>query len=170
MQGIGIRVARDSDAGVLEQLLGYAVDFRLQRPTPAPELLADPQIAGYVAGWPRPGDLGVLAIDAGGDPLGGCWLRYRARDRPGYGFVREDIPEITLAVLPRARGDGIGRRLLRCLIARARAAGIATLSLSVERANTTAARLYRSEGWQILIREPDADTMILHLSQPADAH
>jgi hypothetical protein len=101
-----------------------------------------------------------------GLPLGACWLRYRPVSNPGYGYVAADIPELTLAVRRDARGQGIGRALLRAIAAAARAAGLTSLSLSVEHANTIAARLYRSEGWRIVKSEIDADTMLLDLRQP----
>jgi ribosomal protein S18 acetylase RimI-like enzyme len=60
---------------------------------------------------------------------------------PGYGFVRADVPEVTVALMPPYRGQGIGTALLRQLLADAGAAGYPALSLSVQ-AQNPARRLY----------------------------
>jgi ribosomal-protein-alanine N-acetyltransferase len=57
-------------------------------------------------------------------------------------------PEASLssvAVHPDERRHGLGRRLVRDAIARARAAGSAWLTLEVDQANAAAIRLYRQE-------------------------
>ena len=51
-------------------------------------------------------------------------------------------------VAPRARGLGLGRRLLAELEAHARAAGVHTLRLETNRALTEAIALYRASGYQ----------------------
>lgn len=52
-----------------------------------------------------------------------------------------------LAVLPGARGRGVGRRLLEHVEARARALGCCKLTLEVLDRNETALRLYRAFGF-----------------------
>jgi len=160
VSGYALRRADAEDAALLRRLLCYALDFRLDAPEPLDAPLSDPQLAGYIDGWTRDGDLGVVAELHDGRPLGACWLRYRTANSPGFGFVRADVPEITLAVYPRARRCGVGRHLLRALIGDAEQSGIAALSLNVERANTVAARLYVSEGWAVACSDPTSDTMV----------
>lgn len=89
-----------------------------------------PELAHYVWGWPRPGDLGVVA--EADQPIGAAWLRYFTASDPGYGFIDVTIPEVSMGVVKPWRGRGVGRRLLEALIATARDAGIPALSLSVE--------------------------------------
>jgi GNAT superfamily N-acetyltransferase len=124
------------------------------------ELRATPDLARYVVGWPRQGDLGLVATDSGGRPVGAVWLRTFAAGKPGYGYVRADVPELSIAVRTEWRGRGVGRRLMRAEAEQARSRGIPMLSLSVERANP-AARLYRSEGWRVVTSGRDSDTMVL---------
>ena len=114
-------------------------------------------------GWPRPGDLGVVAeIDA---PVGAAWWRYLAAGEPGYGFVDERIPEISIGVVGKARGAGTGSLLLAALIECARERAVPALSLSVEPDNP-AARLYRRLGFVEVGGVGGAVTMVLTLSSP----
>lgn len=126
--------------------------------------MADPALAHYVSGWMRPDDLGVVAVDQAGNLVGAAWLRYLPAADPGYGYVRDDVPELTMGVVSAWRGNGVGRALLREVLAAARAVGVLAVSLSVERANVVAARLYASEGFRTVESFDDADTMLAELS------
>ncbi|MEV6413959.1 hypothetical protein [Kribbella sp. NPDC051718] len=45
------------------------------------QLTAEDHAWRYVDGWPRPGDIGVVAED--GQPIGAAWARLLTADRPG---------------------------------------------------------------------------------------
>jgi len=64
----------------------------------------------------------------------------------GHGFVTEEIPELSIAVIASRRLAGIGRRLLVDLINASDSQGYQALSLSVREANP-ARRLYESVGF-----------------------
>jgi ribosomal protein S18 acetylase RimI-like enzyme len=164
MRPIQIRPVEPVDLPFLVSMLIEAVSFAADRRGDPVVMLRDPRLAGYLEGWPREGDQGLIAIDNNAMPLGACWLRYRSADAPGYGFLAPDVPELTIAVAPQARGNGVGRALLRAIAAEAIAAGLPALSLSVVHANDAARHLYRDEGWRIVMSEADADTMVLDLS------
>jgi GNAT superfamily N-acetyltransferase len=151
-----------ADSPFLAKMLFEAVNWHPQRPRLSIEsVLADPELAHYVADWPRPDDGGVLAI-ADGQPVGAAWWRFFTEADPSYGFVADDIPELSMGVVADWRGRGVGRRLLRAA-KQAAAAHCHRISLSVERANR-ARDLYVSEGFRVLASGPDSDTMIYDLS------
>jgi [ribosomal protein S18]-alanine N-acetyltransferase len=106
---------------------------------------ADVPLERYVAGWGRRGDNGLLAIEQF-QPVGAAWYRLFAADEPGYGFVDEETPELTIAVVPSCRGRGLGEELLSELLDQARGEGYARVSLSVEPDNP-ALRLYEQHGF-----------------------
>jgi hypothetical protein len=71
-------------------------------------ILEMPAIDRYVRGWgTRQGDDGVIALSDLG-PAGAAWLRCFTADAPGYGYVDESTPELTIAVLKPYRNRGIG--------------------------------------------------------------
>jgi GNAT superfamily N-acetyltransferase len=124
---------------------------------------AVPEIWHYVEGWPRNGDFGVVAVDAGGVRLGAAWARYFGDEDRGYGFVRETVPEIGMGIASGHRGRGLGGDLLDALLAAARARGVEGLSLSVEDGNSRARRLYERRRFVVAGREGDSDVMALSL-------
>jgi GNAT superfamily N-acetyltransferase len=122
----------------------------------------DPHHGRYIDGWLREGDAGVVAEEEG-RPVGAAWFRHFTADEPGYGFLDELTPEISIAVDPGHRGRGVGTALLRALCERAVGDRIAALSLSVERANP-ARRLYEHLGFVEVEGTADACTMRIDLS------
>jgi GNAT superfamily N-acetyltransferase len=163
-----IRRATAEDGSFLAGMLVEAVNWSPEwKPRSRKRILADHRTARYISGWPRPTDLGVIAEAAGpppAEPAGAAWLRFFPAADPGYGFVAEDVPELTIGVAAPWRGRGLGRALLRAVADQARAQGIGRISLSVERKNY-AQRLYLSEGYRIVDdRDKDADTMVKELS------
>ena len=123
---------------------------------------ADVPLERYVAGWGRPGDTAFVAID-GFQPVGAAWYRLFEQEEPGYGFVDERTPELTIAIVPSRRGKGLGRDLLAKLIERARAEGYEQLSLSVEPDNP-AIRLYEETGFEKVGERAGAFVMRTRLS------
>ncbi|GAA4569440.1 GNAT family N-acetyltransferase [Planotetraspora kaengkrachanensis] len=154
-----IRAAESADLNFLIDMLVEAVNWSPTGDSSREQVLSNPAFAHYVAGWPRPGDLGVVAVSGDGRPCGAAWLRRLPADDPGYGYVADDVPELTIGVRAQWRGRGVGRALLRELVRVAGESGIERISLSVERANH-AARLYADEGFTVVERFEDADTML----------
>jgi len=161
-----IRPATGDDSPFLCQVVAYAADWRPGTPPrTVAEVAASAELAHYIVGWPRPGDVGVVAVDDdhdGGRPIGAAWWRSFSADDPGYGFVDEMTPELSLGVVPTARGRGVGTELMRALVAEARARSLAALSLSVEIDNP-ATRLYARLGFRTSVEADGAQTMILRL-------
>jgi len=125
---------------------------------PKEEVLLEPEHACYLQGWGRPGYSAVLAVDLDRGRLGAAWYRLMTSEDPGYGFVNDQAPEVSLAVVPDHRGRGVGGALLRELRDAASSQGYSALSLSVEKGNP-ALRLYERNGLVKLFETDDAWTM-----------
>lgn len=133
------------------------------------EALADPHIARYIEGWGRAGDAALIAVDELGRPVGAAWHRVFGREEPGFGFINSATPEISIAVVPGYRSQGVGSALLGGLIDRARAEGFMALSLSVSPENP-AVRLYERCGFVRVPSKDDHWTMRLDLKTQTHAH
>jgi ribosomal protein S18 acetylase RimI-like enzyme len=104
----------------------------------------------------------VIAV-VDGFPVGAAWYRLFKASAPGYGFVDERTPELAVAVVPNARGKGVGGALISSLLDRARSDGFAALSLSVDRHNEGAIGLYEHLGFERVEEQGDSLTMRVQL-------
>jgi predicted kinase/ribosomal protein S18 acetylase RimI-like enzyme len=119
-------------------------------------VLDDYALAHYLRDFGRhAGDDAQVVVDESGAHIAAAYCRYMGADDPGWGFVRDDVPELGMAVVERHRGNGIGRRVLEDLLARN-----PSMSLSVDDENDVARRLYESLGFELLRRDGTAFTMI----------
>lgn len=148
------RRATAADLPFLEEVFVIAADWNPEAVKGAEFWHADPTFQKYLAGFPRDTDLGFIAEREGQD-AGAVWSRYFTAADPGYGFVAEDIPELSIGVVAGRRGEGIGRALLNAMLA----ASPVSLSLSVEDGNP-AQELYRKSGFVPVGRVGDATTML----------
>jgi ribosomal protein S18 acetylase RimI-like enzyme len=135
-----IRKGDANDTAFLRDMLRHAYYWRWADPE-----LEDLPVTRYVEGWGRPGDRAVVVIE-GFQPVGAAWYRLFTAAQPGYGFVDEQTPELTIAVVPSRRGRGYGDELLTALLAQALEDGFDAVSLSVEPDNPALA-LYERHGF-----------------------
>jgi ribosomal protein S18 acetylase RimI-like enzyme len=150
------RSANTGDEPILREALYHAL-YVPPGTQPFPRNITDdPDIARYVDGWGRDGDMGVIA-EVDGAFAGAAWLRLWRDDDRGYGFVDESTPELSIAVLPGFRGQGLGTRMLTELFAEADQFYPA-ISLSVSPGNP-AQRLYERLGFVVV--SSDADSILM---------
>lgn len=81
-------------------------------------------------------------------PVGAAWLRLFKSSNKGFGYVNDETPELTIAVLPDYRSQGIGSQLLTQLFETAQLC-YSAVSLSVSPDNP-ALRLYRRFGFEVM--------------------
>ena len=161
-----LRPATGDDAPALTAALLEAVNGNGRARSTREQVLADPHLARYVTGWPRPGDVGTVATDDGaGAVLGAAWCRLFDATDPGYGFLADDVPELTIGVAPAHRGRGVGSALLAALLEQARVRGHQAISLSVE--DGRARHLYERAGFEVVGRDGGSDAMRLGLQREA---
>ncbi len=157
---VTLRPALPEDEEFLWQILYEAIYIPPEEEPPPVSILSDPEIARYLIDWGRAHDMGWIAeeIDSG-EPLGAAWLRLWDDETQGYGYYQPDYPELTIALLPEARGQGIGTQLMERLIEDARREGYPGISLSVSCRNP-AVRLYERLGFRV-IREDDCSVLMV---------
>jgi ribosomal protein S18 acetylase RimI-like enzyme len=152
-----IRAAGPQDVRFLRDMLRHAYYWRMNES-------ADLPVARYVLNWGRPGDEGLVALDDA-NPVGAAWFRLFPREEAGFGFVDEQTPELTIAVVPSRRGKGFGHELMTGLLERAHRAGYDALSLSVAK-DSPAVSLYERYGFRAVAEPDDALTMVAKLGSP----
>jgi ribosomal protein S18 acetylase RimI-like enzyme len=143
---VSIRLAEANDLAFLEEMALIAMWW--DEASSMPALIGarqHPEFVKLLAGWGRPGDCALIAA-SDAQPVGAAWYRVWTESHHSYGYVDDRTPELGIAVQKSHRGLGIGRMLLRELVALARRDGFARLSLSVSESNP-AQRLYLDEGF-----------------------
>lgn len=151
-----LRELAPADAPVLTGMLRWAMGWReVPAADGSPPSVAVPPYVFDDFG--RPGDGGVIAEWEGG-PAGACWYRLLPAAGGGHGFVAADVPELTIAVLPIHRAQGLGGALLDRAIERAGAAGFQSISLSVESDNPARA-MYERRGFELVADDGSSQTM-----------
>ncbi|HWL43784.1 MAG TPA: GNAT family N-acetyltransferase [Ilumatobacter sp.] len=160
---ITIRSFEPSDQTFLWDMLYAAIFVPPGDAAPPRAILTDPHLAHYAeAIGTRLGDVGWIA-SLDGSRVGAVWLRLFSGGDPGYGFVDEHTPELSIAVADGFRGTGLGTRL----VATAQA-GVGRCSLSCDRRNP-ALRLYQRAGFTVVSTDGDSHTMLYDPAHPTRA-
>jgi ribosomal protein S18 acetylase RimI-like enzyme len=122
------------------------------------EVIDQPPLAKYIQSWGRATDHGLLAeTSADRIPVGAAWLRLLTGEAAGYGYVDDQTPELSIALQPDQRGQGLGSRLLAALLAEADQ-DYPAVSLSVSPDNP-ARRLYERFGFVVVGTDGSSLTM-----------
>lgn len=154
---VPIRALQSDDRLLLRVATWLNVNWCGDRLTLA-QLDADPHLGAYYRSAPSFG----FVSTAGGESSGVVWGTVFAADAPGYGYVRADVPELSVCVLPGFRGTGLGTALVRAAVAEARRRSLGALSLSVEEGNP-ARRLYERLGFRPVPAAAFPGTLLLDL-------
>ena len=159
---MNIRPATRDDAAFLKTMLYEAARWNPDWPfEPMETVLAEPVLVRYHEEWGRAGDGGAVA-ELDGVPVGAAWYRQFTPDAPGYGFVDEKTPELSIAVQPLHRRKGIGEALIRAAKVQAREEGFQSLSLSVAVHNRSR-MMYQRSGFEKVAEDGDSWTMVANL-------
>jgi ribosomal protein S18 acetylase RimI-like enzyme len=151
---VELRPITGADLPILRLFLLHAIHREPAEPFPSLGILERPDLRRYFDQWMRQGDLGVKALVAE-MPVGAAWLRRWTPECHGYGWIREDVPELSMAVLPQWRGCVIGSRLLAELVE----SWSGPISLSVSKSNP-AERFYRRFGFNTVAEDGATLTML----------
>jgi ribosomal protein S18 acetylase RimI-like enzyme len=146
-----IRRGGHGDVPFMRSMLTHAYNWRVSA------LDAEIPLARYVEAWGREGDVALIATETG-HRVGAAWFRLFPSSAPGYGFVDEQTPELTISVVPSRRKHGVGHELLEELVSRAGTDGYPAISLSVED-DSPAVSFYERHGFDRVGENAGAITM-----------
>ena len=151
-----IRRGGHADVPFMRSMLTHAYNWRVNA------LETDIPLSRYVDARGREGDVALIATETG-HRVGAAWFRLFPASAPGYAFVDERTPELTIAVVPSRRKHGVGRELMEELLRRAAEDGHPAISLSVER-DSPAVAFYERHGFERVAEDTSALTMRKTLS------
>lgn len=144
----------------LRPFLAQSVNWSIDSPPLSDEqIAADEVLGGYLAGWGREGDTGVVILDDEDRAVGGAWVRLPQDDWRGEGWAGDQIPELRIAVDPDEQGKGYGTHLLRAILDLLRLSGRGSVSLAVHQLNG-AGEFFAQNGFVIAGRHGDSDVLL----------
>lgn len=154
-----IRSIKKEELPLLREFMYLAI-FVEEGAEPLPfEIVDDPHLIKYIQDFGRVGDDCLVAV-LQEEVIGMVWSRLFPANCPGYGYYDEKTPELSIAVKPKWRGQGIGFDLITAMLKRLREAGRTTVSLSVTQ-NNPAVAIYKKCGFEILAVQPEDFLMLL---------
>jgi GNAT superfamily N-acetyltransferase len=123
--GYTIRESTPQDEAFLEEMLYTALWVPRGEQPFARDITYGPRLRYYWQKWRcQPDDFGlILENNTGGIsskqyvPYGAAWLRVLSQEI-GFGYVRDGVPELSIALHADFRGQGLGINLLQELITR----------------------------------------------------
>ncbi len=121
-------------------------------------ILEQAEISQYIHEFGRrAGDVAIVAVDEH-RLAGAIWARRFPSSAQGYGFIDDQTPEISMAVMKDYRKQGIGTELLLQIEISCGSMGATALSLSVDRRNP-AMGLYLRSGFSVFEEKGTSVTM-----------
>lgn len=120
-------------------------------------IIEAPELAKYIANWGRLDDIALVAVQDE-ELVGAVWCRVLKATEKGYGYVDDKTPELSLAIQPNFRNQGLGTQLMEKAFDALRAKGFKQVSLSVDQDNQ-AVNLYQRLGFDLVEEIGTAFTM-----------
>jgi RimJ/RimL family protein N-acetyltransferase len=149
---IHLRPTTDDDIPFLNEMIYEAIHWSDGHRPSAEETLARPAIAMLTENWGREGDWGLVAEDKDGTPIGAAFYRSWTLDRHAFGYVADDVPEVSIALARGQRQRGL-----------ARANGLPKLSLAVDPNNLRALHVYETLGFVRVSTTAEEYIMVVNL-------
>ena len=136
-----------TDLSFLKDMLYYAIYVQDGNLIPSRDIIYEPNLYKYIDKWDDKKDIGYMIVEQEtNNKLGAVWLRTFCINNKGYGYISEDISELSIAMYPKYRGKGLGTSLINHLISQL-PAHINSISLSVDTQNS-AKKLYERLGFE----------------------
>ena len=156
-KNISYRQLDENDGSSVKDIFYHAIYYPPGKPQPPKSIIETPVLLKYYIDWGKETDLGYAAC-VQHKMVGAAWVRLLTGENKGYGYVDETTPELTIAVLPGYRNNGIGNSLLSLLFDQVKK-HYRQISLSVSKGNP-AYRLYTRAGF-IPIAENEQDRVMV---------
>lgn len=137
-------------ADQIDPLLGLELDVRPLIPEDLPALL-EIERQGHSHPWTEGVFLDCFKPDYR------LWGAYLGDALVGFvvgAYMLDEVHLLNLCVHPQSRSHGVGRHLLRHLVAEATREGMNQVLLEVRLSNNVASKLYRNEGFEEIGRRP----------------
>ena len=150
-----IREIKHTEIDFLRETLYLALYVPKGHPPFPKSILEHPDLSKYIDNWGTlPNDLALVAV-INNELIGAIWGRTFSSHKAGYGFIDENIPEISMAIKEKFRNQGIGTKLIDEISKIYFSKAFKSISLSVDKQNK-AKSFYLRKGF-IITEDKGAD-------------
>lgn len=153
-----LRKLRDGETDLLKDFLYEAIFIPKGVEPPAREIIYQPELKIYYDDFGTGEADYCIVADDNGKVIGAVWTRIM----DDYGHVDDDTPSFAISLYKEYRGQGIGTRMMREMLALLKEKGYKQASLAVQKANY-AVRMYEKVGFKIADENDEEYIMVCEL-------
>ena len=153
-----LRKLRDGETDLLKDFLYEAIFIPKGVEPPAREIIYQPELKIYYDDFGTGKADYCIVADDNGKVIGAVWTRIM----DDYGHVDDDTPSFAISLYKEYRGQGIGTRMMREMLALLKEKGYKQASLAVQKANY-AVRMYEKVGFKIVDENEEEYIMVCEL-------
>ncbi len=152
------------ETALLEEFLYESIFQPPGTPLLPKEVVKEPELRIYFEHFGKKDDH-CLVAEHQGNVVGAVWTRILAGPTRGYGNVDDATPEFAISLYPEFRNQGMGRALMKAMLSLLKEKGYKQASLSVQKGNVYAVRLYRSLGFQVFFEAEEEYVLVCQLNK-----
>lgn len=153
-----LRKLRDGETDLLKDFLYEAIFIPKGVEPPAREIIYQPKLKIYYDDFGTGKADYCIVADDNGKVIGAVWTRIM----DDYGHVDDDTPSFAISLYKEYRGQGIGTRMMKEMLALLKEKGYKQASLAVQKANY-AVRMYEKVGFKIVDENDEEYIMVCEL-------
>lgn len=157
-----IRAIKPTETAFLSDMLYEALYIPNGEPKLPQDIIYQPQLFAYIKGFGQQSDM-CLVAEWEKQLIGAIWIRLFTEEAKGYGFVNEQTPELSMALLENYQNKGIGTQLLKKMIEKLTDLKYKHVSLSVDKRNF-AYNMYKKHHFKEIHAEGNSIIMIKFLN------
>ena len=153
-----LRELRDNELHLLQDFLYEAIYIPEGVEPPAREIIYQPELKIYYENFGKGKADYCIVADDDGRVIGAVWTRLMN----DYGHVDDDTPSFAISLYKEYRGQGIGTRMMKEMLALLKEKGYRQASLAVQKANY-AVRMYEKVGFKTVDENEEEYIMLCEL-------
>lgn len=153
-----IRELRYDEVELLKDFLYEAIFIPEGVESPAREIIEQPELKIYYENFGTGRADRCIVAEDDGKVVGAVWTRIMN----DYGHVDDETPSFAISLYKKYRGQGIGTRLMKKMLALLKEKGYERASLAVQKANY-AVRMYEKVGFKTVDENDEEYIMVCEL-------
>lgn len=143
-----IRKIKPEEISFLQEMLYEAIFVEKGQEKLPQSIIKEPSLWSYIDRFGNQHLDLCFVVEKEEKLVGAVWGRLFPKEQKGYGYVNDEIPELSIAIKEEERGKQWGTKLMNSIMEEYNMLGVEALSLSVDKKNK-AFQLYQKLGFKI---------------------